>query len=254
MSGRRGQYGIDAPVVPAVFGAITAVAAVVTLVLIANGDPWWWIVGLIFVWFGLQTASFLYTTLRGKFAVWDDLLDGLSLRGDERCVDVGCGRGAVLVAVARRLPAGHVTGIDLWRTVDQSGNSLDVAQHNVRSENVADRVALETADMTNLPLADDSADLVVSALAIHNVKSASSRAIAVREAFRVLRAGGRLVIADIQSANEYEASCAASGPSTSSVAVWAGGTGTAGRGWRPAWSPPASPEAGVHQDPTFSGL
>ncbi|HSS67370.1 MAG TPA: isocitrate/isopropylmalate family dehydrogenase, partial [Nocardioidaceae bacterium] len=65
-------------------------------------------------------------------------------------------------------------------------------------------VALETANMTNLPLADDSTDLVVSALAIHNVKSASLRAIAVREAFRVLRAGGRLVITDIQAAKEYE--------------------------------------------------
>ncbi|HSS67602.1 MAG TPA: hypothetical protein VLK34_03555, partial [Nocardioidaceae bacterium] len=90
MSARRGEYGVDAPMVPIVFGAITAVAAVVTVVLIARGDPWWWIVGLIFAWFGLQTASFLYTTLQGKFAVWDDLLDGLSLRGDEQCVDVGC--------------------------------------------------------------------------------------------------------------------------------------------------------------------
>ena len=63
----------------------------------------------------------------------------------------------------------------------------------------------ETADLTNLPLADGSADLVVSALAIHRVKTESSRAIAVREAFRVVRAGGRLGIADIQSAKEYEA-------------------------------------------------
>src|SRR3954469_11785028 len=205
VSDRRGEYGIDAPAVPAVFGAITAVAAIATISLIARGEGWWWIVGLIVVWFGLQTLSFLYTTTRGKLEVWDSLLDELALRGDERGLDVGCGRGAVLVALARRLPRGHVTGVDLWRTVDQSGNAIDVAQRNVRTEDVADRVTLETADMTNLPLPDASVDVVVSALAIHNVKTESSRAIAVREAFRVLRSGGRLVIADIQAAPEYEA-------------------------------------------------
>jgi len=204
VSDGRAEYGIDAPMVPAVFGVITAVTAFVTIALVANGETWWWIAGLIFLWFALQTASFLYTTRRGKFAVWNRLLDGLDLRGDEQCVDIGCGRGAVLVALARRVPHGHVTGVDLWRTVDQSGNALDVARRNVRTENVADRVTLETADMTRLPLAAGSADLVVSALAIHNVKNEGSRAVAVREALRVLRPGGRLVIADIQSAKEYE--------------------------------------------------
>ena len=48
-----------------------------------------------------NAASFFYTTRRGKFQVWDEILDGLHLRGDERVLDMGCGRGAVLTAVAQ---------------------------------------------------------------------------------------------------------------------------------------------------------
>ena len=63
-----------------------------------------------------NTTSFLYTTRRGKFLEWDRILDRLSLRGDEGVLDMGCGRGAVLTAVARRLTTGRVTGVDIWST------------------------------------------------------------------------------------------------------------------------------------------
>ena len=56
-----------------------------------------------------NASSFLYTTRRGKFQVWEEILDGLHLRGDERVLDMGCGRGAVLTAVAKRLTTGRVT-------------------------------------------------------------------------------------------------------------------------------------------------
>ena len=36
---------------------------------------------------------------------------------------MGCGRGAVLMLAARRLPAGRAVGADVWRRRDQSGNS-----------------------------------------------------------------------------------------------------------------------------------
>ena len=48
-------------------------------------------------------GSFFYTTRRGKFIAWADLLDQLNLRGDERILDLGCGRGAVLLLAAQRL-------------------------------------------------------------------------------------------------------------------------------------------------------
>ena len=131
-------------------------------------------------------TAYLYTTRRGKFAVWAELLGHLNLRGDERILDLGCGRGAVLLLAAQHLTTGRAVGVDLWRRVDQSGNSPDATRRNAVAEGVADRVELHTADMTALPFGDDSFDVVFSSLAIHNIPGRAGREKAVSEAVRVL--------------------------------------------------------------------
>ena len=100
-------------------------------------------------------AFYLHGTLRGKFVLWAELMDRLSLRGDERILDLGCGRGAVLLMAAQHLTTGRAVGVDLWRTVDQSGNSAEATQRNAIAEEVADRVELHTGDMTALPFEDN---------------------------------------------------------------------------------------------------
>ena len=150
-------------------------------------------------------ADYLYASMFGKFSVWADLLIGLGLRGDERILDIGCGRGAVLLMAAKLVPGGRTLGIDLWKTSDQSGNALEATSQNARLEGVADRVDLRTGDMRALPLQDESVDVILSSLAIHNVSDATGRARAIDEAVRVLRPGGRIVIVDINATREYEA-------------------------------------------------
>jgi len=85
-------------------------------------------------------AFYLHGTLRSKFVLWAELLDRLSLRGDERILDLGWDRGAVLLMAAQRLTTGRAVGVDLWRMVDQSGNSAEATQRNDIAEKVADRV------------------------------------------------------------------------------------------------------------------
>ena len=148
-----------------------------------------------------STGVYLHTTWRGKFQVWTTLLDELDLRGDEEVLDLGCGRGAVLVAAADRLPRGRATGVDLWRSVDQSGNTPDATLAN--AGDLADRIELQTADLTALPFPDHSFDVVLSALAIHNIASPDQRHQAVDEAARVLRPNGRLVLVDILHTDDY---------------------------------------------------
>jgi arsenite methyltransferase len=163
------------------------------------------------LWLFLNAGIYIYTTRSGKFAVWSELLDRLKLKGDERLLDIGCGRGAVLLMAAQRLPRGQAVGVDLWSTTDQSGNAEKVTRQNAALEGVAERGELHTADMRQLPFEDTSFDVVVSSLAIHNVSGAGERAKALREAARVLEKGGKLVIADIRYTRAYASELEARG-------------------------------------------
>jgi ubiquinone/menaquinone biosynthesis C-methylase UbiE len=142
-----------------------------------------------------NSGVYLHTTLRGKLRIWERELDRAGLQGNEQLLDLGCGRGAVLIAAAKRLPTGRAVGADRW-TRDQSGNSPDVTLANAAAAGVANRVEVHTADMTALPFPDGSFDVVTGALAIHNIRSAEGRYRALDEAMRVLRPGGQLLIAD----------------------------------------------------------
>ena len=199
---RRGSYGIDAPLAP-VFMAFVAALEVGLAVISESARP------LLAALFILAILGFyLYATLQGKFVVWSELLHQLNLRGDERILDLGCGRGAVLLMAAQHLSTGQAVGVDLWRSVDQSGNSADATRRNASAEGVADRVELHTADMTALPIEDDRFDVVVSNWAIHNIRGHAGREKAISEAVRVLRPGGRLMIADLRGTRQYQAQLA----------------------------------------------
>jgi hypothetical protein len=90
---RHGSYGIDAPRWLAVPFALI-VGSVVQAVLTSSVWP---LVGaaVILVCVGIG----FHSSWRGKFAVWDEQLSSLS--GAEEVLDLGCGRGAVLIAAAR---------------------------------------------------------------------------------------------------------------------------------------------------------
>jgi arsenite methyltransferase len=230
MSARRvGTYGIDAPYVP--FGwSFGAVALLVAAGINFTGAGF--VAGFIPLVFGLIMAlgafCYFYTTRRGKFVLWQGILARLGLSGDERVLDLGCGRGAVLLMAAEELTTGRAVGLDLWRSIDQSGNAEEVTLRNAAAEGVADRVELHTGDITDLPFPDGSFDVVVSSLAIHNIKSDAGRDKAISEAMRVLRPGGRLAVADILATKRYQAKLAELGvPAQRS-----------GLGWRGWWSGP----------------
>ena len=98
------DYGYDAPYALVIFAVIAAAGTIGAIVAWREGNRHLTAVMSFYAVFFLGHAlSFSYATRRGKFVVWNNILDGLHVRGDERVLDMGCGRGAVLIAVAKRL-------------------------------------------------------------------------------------------------------------------------------------------------------
>jgi ubiquinone/menaquinone biosynthesis C-methylase UbiE len=108
-------------------------------------------------------------------------------RAGDRILDVGCGTGYLTRVLAPVVtPAGHVTGLD------PSPSMIEYALG--RAPGNCDYTVGRAQD---LPFPDGSFDTVVSSLALHHIP-ADARQETMREMFRVLRPGGRLVVADLR--------------------------------------------------------
>lgn len=217
-SSPRADYGIDAPGVIRNLALVGAFMLVVSISAIVGWLPRVLVVHpfgasitfpltgncliISLAFFG--TAAWMYFGSRyGKIGEREKLLNRLTWTGHERVLDVGCGRGLLLVGAAKRLTDGTATGIDIWNAVDLSGNRPEVPIRNAELEGVGDRVTVRTADMRQLPFDSGTFDVIISRAAIHNLYKANDRASAIREIARVLRPGGRALIADIRHHHEY---------------------------------------------------
>jgi len=210
-SAKSADYGIDAPPVVRnlILSGIGSFAAGTIFYLVLNNiQP---LVASIFFYLGIVSAvSFLFTTGMmiwsskvGKLIQRERLIDSLSLKSNENVLDVGCGRGLLLNAVAHRLTSGKVIGIDLWQSEDLSGNRIETTLANAQAEGVADRVEIKTGDMRELQILDNTMDAVVASISIHNIPDQAGRAKAIREIARVLKPGGRVALQDFQCTKEY---------------------------------------------------
>jgi ubiquinone/menaquinone biosynthesis C-methylase UbiE len=205
----KGDYGIDAPIfmrnlIIAALVCLTAALLILAGLIGATiGNFIGSVLLICFLAFSVAAGYMIWSSKIGKYREREEILDLVSIEGNETVLDVGCGRGLLLNSAARRLFTGEAVGIDIWRKEDQSGNDPDVTRANAEAEGVADRIEILSSDMRKMPFRDNLFDIVVSNIAIHNLHSLEDRKAALQEIVRVLRPGGRMAISDFRNMVEY---------------------------------------------------
>ena len=145
-------------------------------------------------WFsrGLRGIVMRYVfSRRGLWVIntpYRHILSAANITGQDRVLDLGCGLGNILIALAERIDFIHPPiGIDV------SPDLVRIGQREIAQAGLGGRISLQVAPATRLPFQDGAFDVVLTS---HVLKHLDDEALltSYREVVRVLRPGGRLLL------------------------------------------------------------
>ena len=154
------------------------------------------------IWSCLMRRAFDYN---GKRQMSRQIIEAIAsyvdLPAGAKCLDVGCGSGALAIAVAKRNPGAEITGIDRWGK-EYASFSKKLCEQNAKAEGVSNTL-FGQGDATHLEFPDETFDAVTSNYVYHNIPSRDRQAILL-ETLRTLKKGGTFALHDIFSASKYD--------------------------------------------------
>lgn len=118
-----------------------------------------------------------------------ETLQHAALQSGERLLDVGCGTGLLTRHAAEMVgPVGDAVGID------PAAKMIRVAR--TKAAQSANRAEFKVAAIERLPFPAENFDVVLSSLMLHHLPAEVKR-VGLREVYRVLKPGGRLLAVDL---------------------------------------------------------
>lgn len=145
----------------------------------------------------------LLYSVKGKYRARDLMISKIKWTGNETVLDIGSGTGLLMNAAAKKITSGKVYGIDIWRAEDLSHNTLSNAFLNAELENVNDKIEILTQDARSLSFADNTFNVILSQLCIHNIDDKVKQEKACFEIARVLKSNGIALIEDYIPTHAY---------------------------------------------------
>jgi demethylmenaquinone methyltransferase/2-methoxy-6-polyprenyl-1,4-benzoquinol methylase/phosphoethanolamine N-methyltransferase len=116
------------------------------------------------------------------------ILNAASITAQDRVLDLGCGIGNILIALAERVDFSHPpVGVDV------SPDLIRIGEREIAQAGLQGRIKLQFSPATRLPFGDESFDVVLTS---HVLKHLDDEALlaSFREVARVLPPGGRFLL------------------------------------------------------------